>query len=268
MADFNTDPLVTLVLSGTLLDSLTSDVYVWGPAPIPPVVVDPWSYDLGVSQGRIQPVNWTAEEGSYVFVLGSDLDPSPDFRLDFLDGVQIEQEIVLTDVDLIGATFRLRQPEDIPQQRNLQGSPEDIVLTSNAVVNGIATGANGIIVPNGSLTTADAGQEVEIGDALNPVNDGLVTIDGVMSQTVDGPLDIAIVDKTFTPEGPTAGMTVLRLGARFRARILVDDVMRSEAVEFVDSMHDRIDMKAHVSKISGSRTVRFELDLIDERNIS
>lgn len=73
----------------------------------------PWQALFGATQGRAVPTGWTAPEGSYVFVLGSD---TPGVKRYLLadDFVQVAQSGDLTGVALVRFTARLRQPLTMP----------------------------------------------------------------------------------------------------------------------------------------------------------
>lgn len=78
-----------------------------------------FDYELGVSQGRIVPVNADVIDGSFLFVLGSDRLPAPEFDLAIGDKVELSQSIDLTAVEYIGASSRFRQPLDVPRRVDL-----------------------------------------------------------------------------------------------------------------------------------------------------
>ena len=62
-------------------------------------------------------------------------------------------------------------------------------------------------------------------------------------------------------------MTIVKLGAYFRTRILIDGSMRAEAVEVPGRTTDRTDLQAHVSKLTGVHTIAYSIDLLDEANL-
>jgi hypothetical protein len=240
--------------------------YVWGPL-TPQTQGSPWTYDLGVSQGRIRPQNWTPVDGEFVFCAGSDLVPPPVFQLNFGDQITLEQSIDLTGLDLIGARLHIRQPASLPVQRELQGDPEDAQLFSLASTElsefvGVSGNVGSLLlVPSGNLVDADLGGTVEISGSAEPSNDGQATILGVLSPS------LAALDKILLDEGPTGGQRVTLLGGRFRAAIYLDDVLMQQTVEFLGRERDRKDFKLHVSKLGGMHVVRFAFELIDERQV-
>lgn len=81
----------------------------------------PFSYVLGTSQGRIVPVNATATDGTSVFCLGIDQLPAPAFDFAVGDAATLTQSIDLTGINLLRATWRVRQPADVPRNIQLVG---------------------------------------------------------------------------------------------------------------------------------------------------
>jgi len=252
------------------MSDYSSEGFVWGPVTVL-TDVDPWTYDLGVSQGRIQPANWTVPDGAYVFCAGSDLVPGPRFRLEPGDQITLEQSIDLTGIDLIGSRLHIRQPSTLPSRRDLQGSPEDVqlygmgsaLLSSYQAVSGTVGGL--ILAPSATFTAADLGQTIEITSSVQPPNDGRANILGIVPPAIAGqPATLVLVDKILVDEGPTFGMSVALLGARYRAAIYVDGALRLETIETLGRERDRIDFKLHVSKLAGPHVIRFALELVEE----
>lgn len=251
------------------------EAYVWGEGPeqLDAGNISPWTYDLGETQGRIQPSNFPVPDGAYALCMGSDLLNSPSFRLNFGDKITFEQPVDLTGIDLLGARVRVRQPSGIPQQRELQGSPEDIVLLDGAsvllqtpdVVGQVGGGL--LLAPSANFTLDDLDQEVEIINPAMGSNAGQATIIGLVPpSSEDDPITVAVLNRNLVGEGPTTGMRVLKLGARFVARIYVAGVLRAETSELPGRMRDRLDVRAHVSKLQSQHVVKLEFSLEDERS--
>jgi hypothetical protein len=251
------------------------ETYVWREGSFEPSGgnTSPWAYDLGVTQGRIQPQNFPVPDGAYVLCIGSDLLQSPSFKLAIGEKFSFEQVIDLTGIDLIGARIRIRQPQDAPGQRELQGTPEDIVLYSAAEVLIQAPDVYGqvggvMLAPSANFTVADLGQEIEITNPAMGSNVGKATIIGLVPPATPGaPITTALLDRNLVDEGPTTGMSVLKLGARFVARVYVEDLLRVETGEVLGRYRDRLDIRAHVSKLQSQHSIKFEFAFVDERDV-
>ena len=90
-----------------------------------------FDYDLGVSQGRIQPQNAQVLQGLFLECLGSDRLPAPVFNLAVGDRVELAQTVDLTAVDVIRAIWRVRQPLVVPRKLVL---PAGTTLVHGGVV--------------------------------------------------------------------------------------------------------------------------------------
>lgn len=219
-------------------------------------VLDPWTHALGTRDGRLQPTASTPADGSWVLALGEDADPGTSWQLGLGDATSVEQYVDLTGVELITVRARTRQPTSMPTERDLQGSPEDVELHATVAFGGTTLGA-AIELGDASFTAADEGASVTIANASNPSNDGAAILLAILSGK------IALVDRSFIAEGPTSGMTVILAGGRYVGRLYVDGVLRATVLENPGWTRDRLDVVAHVSKLTGVHAIKFELALVD-----
>lgn len=77
------------------------------------MALSPFTRELGLSQGRVQPSGWVAPEGEYVVVLGSDL-PGRRVRLADGDHVRVTQTSDAGGAKLLRARLRTRPPTTAP----------------------------------------------------------------------------------------------------------------------------------------------------------
>ena len=72
-----------------------------------------WNRELGTTQGRVRPRDFTLPEGEFVFVLGRDL-PGLHHRFEAGDFVEVAQTASFGDATLVRARVRLRPPAAMP----------------------------------------------------------------------------------------------------------------------------------------------------------
>jgi len=209
-----------------------------------------FDYELGTFEGRIRPDNAAAIGGDYVYCLGSDKLPAQMHDLAYNDVINLTQSIDLTGVNFLRATWRVRQPAEMPTATLIPGAgilhgnqdtgapgtwhgvlnysdpvaypidqagPQGRTLVSAGPPPTYIGGADrlvAIVSTTDIFVPTDAHRIIRIANAGNPGNNGDRRITGILSPR------IAIMDvHTVVQENPLVGAgTATLLGARWRAR--------------------------------------------------
>lgn len=233
-------------------------------------MANPFTYDLGISQGRIQPQNagfGTMQDGDFVFCLGSDLLPAPDFDLAIGDQVEVTRNFTTdgTQQFLRGA-FRTRQPDNMPVATVLPGvvSISRTVTTVLPVTRDVSR-----IHTSVDFFTADmTGRVCRLAGTPAPFIDGDYIIETI-DRTVDDELDprVAILQQQArTDTGAALNIapgTAVLVGARWVYRVLIDGDVYATLQE--NDGRSRIrDLAINISKlVPGDHTLTFRL-LLEE----
>ena len=255
----------------------THHEWAWNEAGLSPY----WSYP-GVIQGRVQPKVFPKSDGTYLYVLGADLEDLPEYLLDIGDEITLVQDITLSGTRLIRADIRMRYSPRMPRFRTVLSAGRATFKTTGLVASG--DGLDGVEITDPLFTKDDEDQLLSITGATTGGNN--VTSERISSvPSGQGDFDYfdagsqtglgkragraAVIEATMAAYTDDPAVTIKRLGAQWRAQILIDtgggDVVRAEWVEsLVQARPDgwqRANLAANVSKIVGSATLTFKLAL-------
>jgi len=235
-----------------------------------------YTYSYGAGDYTSYGYSYTDESG-HVFCLGEDASSShgQDYRMSEDDVAGVYQTNVdLTDVDLLYFTWKLHNPGNMPL-------PEVIVNAGACefVVEGIVDtgdGLSGILLPEASATlfaSAHCERIARVSGCANPTNNGDFRISAVPQSQghIGGSLTpnyangrFAVIENdALVAESAVAAMVTV-LGVQWVARAYIDADLRCELREPGCSHHygrswQRNSLCAHVSKLAGVHTVKFEL---------
>lgn len=241
-----------------------------------------YTYSYGAGAYTSYGYSYTDEAG-HVFCLGEDSNgavASPDYRLstDDISGVY-QTNVDLTDVDLLYFAWRLNNPANMALPVTLvNNGPCQLVL--EGIVDA-GDGLSGILLPDSAVTlfeSAHCERIVRISNCGNPANNGDFRITSVpqsqkhvVSVVTDPATQYAngrfavIENDVLVAESP-ANATVTVLGAQWVASAYIDNILCCELREPGCSHHrgrswQRNNLCAHVSKLAGVHTVKFELSV-------
>lgn len=209
-------------------------------------MANPFDRLQGITQGRIMPVNFTPQEGDWVYCFGSDL--LNDFQLiaggDFMELSRLDDfELTI----IVRFRSRMRGPSQMPE----------IVEVTSAAVGDYTVTVNGAdhdytAVPADTIDTIT----FALVDLINTGTQAVEAeqfVNGVLGIIRDDPDDALVVGVT----GNLATHT-----AEWKASIRVDAVERSSAILSPGRTRDRNDMGANVAALAGDHTLAFRLELV------
>lgn len=236
----------------------------------------PLWHNPGGTQGRIDPVNTLATDGTYVFCLGEDVHVPvagggydlPEYLFNVGDEASVQQDIDLTDIVFVRFSWHMRLSDRMPVARAL--APVGNVEFRSSDLLGLGSNLQGVVLPDGAslFLETDANRLLRIaGTAHNNGdrrishlvwNQGNVTTDPAPGQLRDG--QVAILEGVIVDEvAPAASLQVL--GARWHAYAMVDGIVRLDHVEYATPGYLREDLAMHVSKLVGTHSVEFVVRL-------
>ena len=222
------------------------------------------------------------DTGNAVFCLGEDRATFQPYRYNINDTITVEQTFTVSAAHkLILFSFHMRTPP-MPTPRDIiVAGPVDIVRSTGLISSG--DGCSGVRLPNtalaSSLFTADDRELwLQISGATNPTNDGTHRISGIpWNQGNISGGEAAILENSNTlglafPNTATMvdqladpAVTMSVLGLRWVSRAYADwGAGMTERVSLEEPTGHtwyRTDLALHVSKYTGSLTVRFESKL-------
>ena len=215
-----------------------------------------FNYELGLTEGRIAPINETPVDGSYVFCLGQDRSPGEILDIAFGNKAEVAQSFDLSNVKFVRATWRVRQPEGVPITTTVVGPSVKLndVLNNGDTLMSITSTVD-------TFVHNDLHRIVRIAGATNGGNNGDKRITGIIDAR-NAVLDDGIVASE-NPLGAGSGTATL-IGARWKASIRVAGTERAHVTERVGVENRRFDLMAHVSKVVGVQPVVFRLELVEE----
>lgn len=222
-----------------------------------------WKY-AGTLEGRILPENADAQDGDYVFVLGSDQSPLPELMLQVGDFVQVEQAFDMTGVDLVRFRLKMRTGDN-PPSRNIVTAGEvkfyDGVTNTGLVETGDALQGAEVLDGSGEFAQTDQGRYVRIsGTTLNDRDRYIEAVPGGQGSAVDAGAR-ALLQRSVPPETASAADLDV-LGSRWVFQCLIDgSEVFSTYEEAETDGWQRLTLAAHVSKLTGSHTLTFKIGL-------
>jgi len=248
-----------------------------------------YTYDSGYTY------DYSTEE-DHVFILGEDSCHYPSYRFGYGNTSYVEQATAdLTDIDVVYFCWRLNTSARMPSAPRVLSSAS--IEFKNGGLSAYGDGAPGVVLPSdftaGFEKTDEDSVLVIAGTASN---DNVYRIAGVPWNTYGvgssgmgrvsaapatalhlspGDADpappplglykngqVAILDRLagVTAETKVGGVTATILGARWVAKCYVDDILRTELFETrAGRAWQRNYMAAHVAKLTGVHTLKFEL---------
>jgi hypothetical protein len=232
-----------------------------------------WKYP-GVLEGRIQPSVVAAADGDYVFCLGEDVENFGDHMLGVNDEISVEQDIDLTNEDLLRFRWNIRtgampEPRTLISNGSVEFKSADLLAQfqdaestplANDSLQGVDLGIAGFLPQDRDRWCRVSGTTTNDGDFR--VSAVLVTqtrrnVEPNAIFTVEPPGRLAVLDGSITNQTPT-GATVKMLGQRWRIKL---EVGGTEIFDFATVPNQqalwRETLAANVSKLTGSQTVKF-----------
>ena len=216
-----------------------------------------WKYP-GVLNGRIQPPQASANDGSWVFCLGEDSDTLPDYVLDIGDEISVEQDFDFTGVSLIRIAMRLRT-RTMPAFRQVLSAQSAEMLVAGLFAAG--DGCVGIDAKVTAFQASDCEQWANISGFANPANNGVFRISGIGANLAGDPLAAAIVENAAAVAELGGAVSLDVNGARWVARAYVDASLRIELVEPAGAGWHRSNLVVHASQLAGVHTLKYVLTL-------
>lgn len=236
-------------------------------------------------------------ETGHVYCLGADLCNHPSFRFSTDDAAYVQQTVAdLTDIDVVYFCWRLTTSENMPTPRTLTSTSIEFKTGLGAY----GDGAPGIVLPKDFASGfAQTDEDLLLLVSGTTSNDGTYRIGGVpwntdgVGQSYNGRVaadpdtlrhigpgdsdpapsgvdtakqykngQVGMLDvSSITPE-VAAGATLTVLGARWVAKAYVDGTLRTELRETrAGRSWQRNYMAAHVAKLTGTHTLKFELSI-------
>lgn len=216
-----------------------------------------------------------AYESGHVFCLGEDANTGPDYRLsqDDIAGVY-QTNVDLTGIDILYFAWKLNNPATMPQPVTILSAGTCQFVTTDVMV---ATGDDlpGILLPVGASVLFDSSYSeriLRVSGAPSAVNNGDFRISAVpqnqgsMITTPSLNGRFAVLENDLLVAEAGAAVTLTVLGAQWVARAYIDTMLCCELREPGCSHHrgrskQRNELSAHVSKLAGVHTVKFELSI-------
>jgi len=219
------------------------------------------------------------DESGHVFCLGEDSNIGQDYRIGESDYSSVYQaNIDLTDIDFIYFAWKLHNPASMPLPQTILSAGSCSFVTTDVVRAGDAL--PGILLDEGAsplFQTAHSERIVRVSGATTPANNGDFRISGVprsqwnMTASPSAITDIengrfAVIENASIVAEAGSAVTIVVLGAGWVARGYVDDILRCElrepgCVHHYGHNWQRNSLSAHVSKLSGTHTIKFELSV-------
>jgi len=265
-----------ILFGGAVTGALTATQYAWS---WEQENLTPYYTLPGSLEGRIEPIQSSPPDGSWVFCLGSDAVNLPDFILDIGDALSVSQAFdILSPQKLLRFKWRARYSPKQAQYRQITA------VTTFKAADLIATGdpLKGVLLPTSQFTTDDEEQACKITGATSGNNNGYYHR---LTSVPSGLGNVGYFDPSQPPATYAAGRvaaldlgsisaatetaTVSLLGVQWRARCILDTgTVQHVAAELVERIvqtnpngWQRQAMAANVSQFQGSVTLKFELAL-------
>jgi len=216
----------------------------------------PFDFEKGVTQGRLEPLNGPAFDGSFVFTFGYDGTVPRYEDIGLNDYIQVKQSLTLTNVAVVRAHISIDNPQSLPNTQNIS---KDFQLIGETM----ASPGNKIVKAVG-VSQKDLGQFVTVAGCTHGGNNTTFRMVGLADSLT------AYVDKTVVTEGPRSTITATQLGLRWKLSLLVDiSGTPTEQSRVIQSYNEdsfyRNDLSMNVSKLSGTHTVYLRLTLIQQQ---
>lgn len=228
----------------------------------------------GQLTGRIEPTQVSAQDGTYVFTLGQDTSRLQDYMCLLDSEIAVEQDIDLTNEDLIRFRWNIRTG-DMPAPRvlisggavefkdaDLLAQFQDPVSAplGNDALQGVDLGIAGFLPQDRDRWCRVAGTTTNDGDFRVSAVLATQTRDNVIPPatfTVSPAGRLAVLDGTITNQTP-ANATITMLGLRWRVQLAVGTatVFNLGTTANQPALW-RQTLAANVSKLTGVQTVKF-----------
>jgi hypothetical protein len=224
-----------------------------------------WKYP-GTLEGRIDPSQVEAEDGTYVFCLGEDAGNLSDRILGLNDEISIEQSVDLTGEDLVRFRWNIRTGI-LPSPRTLVSAGDATFKTSALMYTGDSL--QGVDIAVAGFVPGDRDRWCRVSGTTNNNADFRVSaVPATQTRPTDGQVmtvnpagRLAVLEGAVTAETPSAA-TIKMLGLRWLMRL---EVAETEIFSFAPPSEQipmwRQTLAANVSKLTGSQLIKFILKL-------
>lgn len=219
----------------------------------------------GVAQGRIRPTEAIPDHGFWDFCLGYDSEEPAEFMLTVGETIKLEQAYNFSPMDFVNFCWTMRTPSELPRAAVLVNA--GTVRFADGSLFDTGDGCRGPVLPTSCFLAADTDQLLLISGSTNPTNNGTFRIGAIGGTIVPATKHVApmfdrcVLENADMVAGTEYAVTVKLLGARWRAQVYVNDILRVELIEPANHETMRRFLKLHVSQVVGPATMSFRLTL-------